>query len=40
VNTVISTFTLESIDPINPAIGLKMKDEKSSIVFTGAANLR
>jgi len=40
VNTVMSTFTLEAVDPINPVEALKMIDGKSTIVVRGATNLK
>lgn len=40
VNTIISSFTLESIDPINPTKGLKMKDDRSTIVLSGSSALK
>ena len=40
VNTVIGTFTLEAIDPINPINALSMKNDKSAIVVSGSTNLK
>jgi len=40
VNSVMGTFALEAVDPINPVKGLKMINDKSEIVVSGSTNLK